>query len=124
MVWLILLAGAVAGRVILATLRSGSPTPLSQALLFDFGMRKPAEGQVLSRRDRLWNGAGSLLAGVIAATAGGGGVTWADHYPNLSTANYVLTGIGFVLLLVGVAVVLVGLLELIRAPFAPPHRGS
>jgi len=120
MIWFVLLAGVVAVRVILATLRSGTQTSLSRALLFEFGARKPKPGQVLSRRDRLWNALGTLTAAAIAIVAGAGFMTWGDRFPNLSTTNHVLTGIGFVSLMVGAVVALVGLVELIRAPFAPP----
>ena len=124
MIWLLLLAGAVAARVILAALRAGPQTTLSRALLFDFGARKAAPGQVLSRRDRVWNGVGSLTGAAIAVAAGAGFMTWGDRFPNLSTTNHVLMGIGFVLVMVAAVVALFGLGELLRAPFAPPDSPS
>jgi hypothetical protein len=122
MIWILLLAAAVTARVIVATLRAGSETPISRTLLFDFGMRRAPSGQTLSRRDRAWNGVASLTGGIIAVAAGAGAGTWADHFPNLSTTNHVLLGIAFILLALGCVVALYGVIELLRAPFAPPHR--
>jgi hypothetical protein len=118
MIWLLLLAGAVGARVILATLRRREQTTLTKALLFEFAVRRTAAGPP-SRRDRLWTGVASILTAAACIAAGAGLITWADHFPNLSTSNHILSGLGFVLAILGTLVALSGLLELLRAPFAP-----
>jgi hypothetical protein len=118
MFWLVLMAGAVAARVLLATMRRGEQTTLTKALLFEFARRRTAQGPP-SRADRLWTGAGSLITAAACIGAGAGFMTWADRFDVLSTSNHVLAGIGFVLVFLGALVALSGLLELIRAPFAP-----
>jgi hypothetical protein len=60
-----------------------------------------------------------LVSALTLVALGAAAMVWALRYPNLSTANHVLTGIGFVLAMVGVVVALAGLVELVRAPFAP-----
>ena len=107
-------------RILLTALRRGPQTPFSQALLFEFSVRSRASDQPPTRRDRLWTGVGRILSALVALAAGVGSMTWADHFPNLSTTNHVLSGVGFVLVIVGVVVALSGLVEIIRAPFAAP----
>ena len=118
MFWLVLIAGAVAARVLLATLRRSQQTTVTRALLFEFARRRTADGPP-SRTDRLWTGAASLITAAACIGAGAGFMSWADHFDVLSTSNHVLSGIGFVLVFLGALVALSGVLELIRAPFAP-----
>jgi hypothetical protein len=125
-VWLILLVGAVAARVILAALRQGPQTSFTRALLFEFAVRRKQPGQVVSRRDRLWNGIAQLVTALTLLGLGALFITWADHYPNLSTTNHVLSGVGFIAAMVGVVISLAGIVEMARAPFAPksPSTGE
>ena len=118
MIWLLLLAGAVGARVILATLRGGEQTTLTKAILFEFAVRRASAGPP-SRKDRLWTGVASMFTAAACIAGAAGLITWADHFPNLSTSNHILSGVGFVLAILGILVALSGLLELLRAPFAP-----
>jgi hypothetical protein len=121
MLWLVLLGGAVAGRILLATLRRNPQSPFNRALLFEFSVRRHASDHLPSRRDRLWTGVARLLSSTIVLAPGVGLMAWADRFPNLSTTNQVLSGVGFVLVIVGVLVALSGIVELVRAPFAAPN---
>src|SRR5258705_12043082 len=118
MLWLALLGGAVLARILLGSLRRGPETPFLRALLFEFSARTGHDGQPPSRRERLWTGLARLLSSLVCLGAGAASMTWADRFPNLSTTNHVLSGIGFVLVMVALLVALSGLVELVRALFA------
>ncbi len=124
MIWLLLFGGAVGGRILLARLRSGPQTPFVRSLLFDFKIRRGPVDQPPSRRDRLINSAATLLGGAACLAAGAGFMAWADRFPNLSTTNHILSGVGFVFVMVAVLVVISALVELIRAPFSPKRSGA
>jgi hypothetical protein len=118
MLWLALMGGAVAARMLLASLRKSPQRPFSRALLFEFSVRKGSSDRPLSRRERVWTGVARVLSALACLGAGAAIMTWADRFPNLSTTNHVLSGIGFVLVMLAILVALSGVIELVRAPFA------
>jgi hypothetical protein len=118
MVWLILLAGAIAARVLVGQLRKGEQTSWSRALLFEFSVKRAPGSQPPSRSDRLWTGIAQVIGAVALAGAAFGFFWWSERYTLETTMNHVLSGIGFVLFLLAFLVGLAGLIELLRAPFS------
>jgi multidrug transporter EmrE-like cation transporter len=59
-----------------------------------------------------------FVSGVTLLAVGGLFMAWAERYLNLSTTNHVLSGVGFVIVMVAVVVLLAAMVELLRAPFA------
>ncbi len=119
MLWLVLLAGAIGARILLEKLRGGERTPLSRALLFEFSVKRSSTDQPPSRSDRFWTGLWQLVGAVGLVGAGFGFNAWSERYTLDTTMNHVLSGVGFVLLLVALVVALAGVIELVRAPFSP-----
>ncbi len=108
MLWVLLLAGAIAARILLAQLRKGEQTHWTRALLFEFSTKRSPTDQPPTRRERLWTGAAQII-GSVALTAGAMGFFyWSERFTLDTTMNHVLSGIGFVLFMLAF---LVGLAE-------------
>jgi len=117
--WLLLLAGAIAARILLVTLRQGPRTTFSRALLFEFSVKRGSLDTPPSRGDRVWTGVSQLI-GAVALMGGAFGLfAWSERYTLDTTMNHVLSGVGFVLALLAFLVALAALIELVRAPFSP-----
>ena len=119
MVWLLLLAGAIAARILLAQLRKGEPTPWSRALLFEFGAKRALTDAPPSRTDRLWTGSAQVVGSIALLGAAMGFFWWSERWTLETRMNHVLSGIGFVFFMLAFLVGLAGLIELVRAPFSP-----
>ena len=118
MLWLLLLAGAVAARILLVTLRKGPRTTFSRALLFEFSVKRGSADAPPSRDDRIWTGVSQLVGAVALLGAAFGLFAWSERYTLDTMMNHFLSGVGFVLALLAFLVALAGLVELLRAPFS------
>ena len=118
--WLIFsLALAVAFRVLYPVLKARRD-PVSQALVFEFGVRPTGPNGSWTRRDRALSGGLSLLSAaccvgvtLLAARIG-------EHAMNMSTTSYVATGVMFVFAFLALLAFIRGVIDLVRAPFTKP----
>jgi formate hydrogenlyase subunit 3/multisubunit Na+/H+ antiporter MnhD subunit len=118
MLWLLLLAGAIAARILLVTLRKEPSSSLSRTLLFEFGVKRSPRDIPPSRSDRMWTGLSQLIGAVALVGVAYGFFAWSERYTLETTMNHLLSGVGFVLALIALLVALAGLIELVRAPFS------
>ena len=122
--WLLIALGlAVAFRILLPILRARRD-PLSKTLVFEFGVRPSGPGGRWTRRDRVYSGLLSVFTAAacigIAFVAG----RIEEHTQNLSTANYVATGVMFVSFLLALLAAVRGLADFVRAPFTKPATAA
>jgi hypothetical protein len=115
----IMLAAAILVRAYLPILRGRKDSPVAQTLVREVGVRPSGPGGRWLRRDRLWAALASLLTGAACFAAAALAFEWSSRLPNLSTGNYVVTGVGFVLALLAVLAALATLVHLGGAVVAP-----
>lgn len=119
MVLWLLLAGAILVRIFLPILRGRKDDPVAKTLVREFGVRPSGPGGRWLRKDRLWAALTSLVSGAACLAGAVLAFQISSGLPNLSTLNYVVTGVGFVLALLAVVAALATLVHLGGALVAP-----
>jgi hypothetical protein len=119
MMWFLLAVAAIGTRILIPRLRREPPGTVGSLLVREFGVRGSGPHGERTRIQHLWAALYSLLAAAAGLGLSVGSIGLTDGLPASGTASTVLTGLGFVAMLLSVLALVAAVVSLIKAPLAP-----